>query len=64
MRTYDTETGAYKGSLYAGPEVAQVAGAVDTHLGISAFVLPTKEHIIFREEMQLGKVLMYRYTPN
>ena len=68
VRTYDTEnpteSNRYKGSLYAGPEVAQVAGFNDTPMGISAVQLPTKEHVIFREEMQLGRILMYRYTPS
>ncbi|WP_394839396.1 hypothetical protein LVJ94_21150 [Pendulispora rubella] len=67
VRTYDTEnpSNSYKGSLYAGPEVAQVAGYVDTLMGISAVELPnTKEHVIFREEMHLGRILMYRYKPS
>ncbi|WP_394850144.1 hypothetical protein LZC95_22135 [Pendulispora brunnea] len=64
VRTFDTESGDPAGSLYAGPEVAQVAGYVDGFAGMTALQLPTGEHVIFREEMFLGRILMYRYTPS
>lgn len=64
VRTYSATTGVYKGSLYAGPEVSGAAGWVDISVsGITATVLPSGEHVVFREEDALGRVLLYRYRP-
>ncbi|GLZ29055.1 hypothetical protein Lesp02_12450 [Lentzea sp. NBRC 105346] len=64
VRTYNTTNGVYRGSLYAGPEVSKAAGFVDIAVtGITATRLPSGEHVVFREEDALGRVLMYRYTP-
>ena len=64
VRVFTAESGAYVGYLDAGPEVASLAGWVDTTVsGITATELPNGEHVIFREEVVFGRTLMYRYTP-
>ncbi|SDN60449.1 NHL repeat-containing protein [Allokutzneria albata] len=64
VRTYSADTLTYRGSLSAGPEVGRRAGWLDVAVtGITAAVLPNGEHVVFREEDALTRVLIYRYTP-
>ncbi len=44
--------------------MANIAGWVDNMgSGITATELPDGEHVIFREEVFFGRILMYRYQP-
>jgi hypothetical protein len=64
VRVFGAADGTYVGYLDAGPEVAGIAGWVDTSVsGITAAELPSGEHVVFREEVGFGRTLMYRYTP-
>jgi hypothetical protein len=59
VRVYDTETGAYLGSM-TGREVFGKLGWVDTRDGIRARKLSNGDYLVMVEEVYKAKVLVYR----
>ena len=57
---YNATTGVQVQKLKPGPEVAQESGWVDIPYGIRAFRRSNGEYLVFVEEDQKGKVIMYQ----
>lgn len=63
VRVYDANTGAPVGEIRPGPEVGAVSGHIDVPMPVTAYRRANGEYLVFVEEDNMGKVLMYRWTP-
>lgn len=63
VTVYDRNTGREAGHLAPGPEVGSASGMMDEAMPISAQRLASGEYLVFVEEDQFGKAIMYRFTP-
>ena len=62
---YDATTGSLLDQFTPGPEVGGTSGNIDMNDGISVYQRQNGEYLIFVEEDDQEKVLMYRWTaPN
>ena len=60
VHVYDANTGAKRGEMTPGPEVAQESGWVDFPDAIRAVRRKNGEYLVFVEEDAKGKIIVYR----
>ncbi|RKP45314.1 hypothetical protein D7S86_26065 [Pararobbsia silviterrae] len=63
VRVYDANTGSPVGELKPGPEVGALSGMIDVPMPVTAYRRANGEYLVFVEEDNMGKVIMYRWTP-
>lgn len=63
IRVYRTSDGAYVTQIVPGPEVGSHSGAADIPYGIRAWKRSDAEYVIFVEEDNNAKIMMYRWRP-
>ncbi|CAM2138326.1 SMP-30/gluconolaconase/LRE-like region family protein [Pararobbsia alpina] len=64
VRVYDAEKGVPVGEIHPGPEVGSTSGWTDVQMPITAYRRANGEYLVFVEEDERGKVMMYRWTPD
>ncbi|HTJ95778.1 MAG TPA: hypothetical protein VL424_21990, partial [Pararobbsia sp.] len=63
VRVYDADKGVPVGEIRPGPEVGATSGWTDVPMPITAYRRTNGEYLVFVEEDERAKVMMYRWTP-
>ncbi len=61
---YKMSDGSFLGYIIPGPEVGSVSGWIDMTTSTHVFVTSSGKRIITVEEAEVGKILVYEWTPN